>query len=108
VLPFTLPDEPFDKGFTLNLPVPTRSKGRADVVCFGYDGVTILRTSLMPCAPKLVVQDFGSKTDWRNEQHVRLVGDTTGNGHSDIIGFGFSGVLVSRNNGNTFSESASD
>jgi hypothetical protein len=49
------------------------------------------------------MQDFGYRTGWRKEQHVRLVGDTTGNGHSDIIGFGLSGVLVSRNNGNSFS-----
>jgi hypothetical protein len=84
------------------LPVPTRRKGKADIVSFGVQGVTILRTSLMPCYPKLV-QHFGYNTFWRKEQHVRLVGDTTGNGHSDIIGFGFSGVLVSRSNGDSFS-----
>jgi hypothetical protein len=102
VLQFTLPDGRFDKCFTLYLPVPTRRKGRADVVFFDLEGVTILRTSLMPCSPKLV-QDFGYNNGWRNNQHVRLVGDTTGNGYSDIIGFGFSGVLVSRNDGDSFS-----
>jgi hypothetical protein len=57
----------------------------------------------MPCSPKLVVQDFGYNTGWNNWEHVRLVGGTTGNGHSDIIGFGSSGVLVSRSNGDSFS-----
>jgi hypothetical protein len=102
VLQFTLPDGRFDKRFTHYLPVPTRRRGKADVVFFGRDGVTILRTSLMPHSPKLV-QDFRYNDGWTKEQHVRLVGDTTGNGHSDIIGFGSSGVLVSHNNGDSFS-----
>ena len=37
------------------------------------------------------------------QQHPRLVGDTTGDRLGDIVGFGYAGVLVSRNNGNSFS-----
>ncbi|RXW11673.1 hypothetical protein EST38_g14182, partial [Candolleomyces aberdarensis] len=86
---------------------PTRRLARADIVGFGLDGVTILRTSLMPHTTKLVVSDFGYNAGgWRIDKHVRLVGDTTGDGLSDVIGFGDSGVFVSRNNGDSFSPSS--
>lgn len=51
-----------------------------------------------------MISDFDYNVGgWRVDQHVRLVGDTTGNKRADIIGFGYSGVLISRNNGgNTF------
>ncbi|RXW20833.1 hypothetical protein EST38_g5010 [Candolleomyces aberdarensis] len=61
----------------------------------------------MPRTTKLAVADFGYIAGgWRIDQHVRLIGDTTGDGLSDIIGFGSSGVLVSRNNGDSFSASS--
>ncbi|KAJ2923958.1 hypothetical protein H1R20_g13137, partial [Candolleomyces eurysporus] len=89
---------------TQNLPVPTRRVGRGDIVGFGIDGVTILRNGIVPQITKLAVPDFGyTAGGWRVDQHVRLVGDTTGDGLSDIIGFGDSGVFVSRNNGESFS-----
>ncbi|RXW14875.1 hypothetical protein EST38_g10978 [Candolleomyces aberdarensis] len=100
---------PSDKVITQSLPVPTRRVGRGDIVGFGLNGVTILRTGLMrtglmPCTTQLAVPDFGYIAGgWRIDQHVRLVGDTTGDGLSDIIGFGNSGVFVSRNNGDSFS-----
>ncbi|KAJ2925171.1 hypothetical protein H1R20_g11913, partial [Candolleomyces eurysporus] len=84
--------------------VPTRRVGKGDIVGFGLNGVTILRTGLMPHTAKLAVPDFGYIAGgWRIDQHVRLVGDTTGDGLGDIIGFGYSGVIVSRNNGDSFS-----
>ncbi|RXW15741.1 hypothetical protein EST38_g10110 [Candolleomyces aberdarensis] len=98
---------PSDKIITQSLPVPTRRVGRGDIVGFGLNGVTILRTGLMPRTTQLAVPDFGYIAGgWRIDQHVRLVGDTTGDGLSDIIGFGDSGVLVSRNNGDSFSPSS--
>ncbi|KAJ2923959.1 hypothetical protein H1R20_g13136, partial [Candolleomyces eurysporus] len=87
--------------------VPTHRVGRGHIVGFGVNGVTILRTDLTPHTTKLAVQDFGYIAGcWRIDQHVRLVGDTTGDGLGDIIGFGDSGVLVSRNNGDSFSPSS--
>ncbi|KAJ2933648.1 hypothetical protein H1R20_g3457, partial [Candolleomyces eurysporus] len=87
---------------TQERPVPTRRVGTGDIVGFGLDGVTILRNSIQPTT-KLVVADFGYNAGWRVEKHVRLVGDTTGNGLGDIIGFGDAGVCISRNKGKSFS-----
>ncbi|KAJ2924334.1 hypothetical protein H1R20_g12761, partial [Candolleomyces eurysporus] len=85
---------------------PTRRVGRGDIVGFGLNGVTILRTSLTPHTTKLAVADFAYNAGgWGSDRHVRLVGDTTGDGLADIIGFGDSGVLVSRNNEDYFSPS---
>ncbi|KAJ2925172.1 hypothetical protein H1R20_g11912, partial [Candolleomyces eurysporus] len=79
---------PCDGIITQSLPVPTRRVGKGDIVGFGLNGVTILRTSLMPRTTKLAVPDFGYIAGgWRTDKHVRLVGDTTGDGLSDIIGF---------------------
>ncbi|TEB25819.1 lectin 2 [Coprinellus micaceus] len=90
-------------GVTQNLPVPVKRVGHSDIIGFGQDGVVIVRNTFRP-KPRLVVRDFGYNAGgWRVEKHVRLVGDTTGNGLGDIIGFGDLGVIVSRNNGdNTF------
>ncbi|KAJ2912324.1 hypothetical protein MD484_g8094, partial [Candolleomyces efflorescens] len=78
--------------------VPTRRVGTADVVGFGMDGVSVLRNSIRPTIQQ-PTGSFGYNAGWRNEDHVRLVGDTTGNGRSDIIAFGEHGVTISYNNG---------
>ncbi|RXW17551.1 hypothetical protein EST38_g8311 [Candolleomyces aberdarensis] len=84
-----LASSPSDGIITQSLPVPTRRVGRGDIVGFGLNGVTILRTGLMPHTTKLAMSDFGYNAGgWRIDQHVRLAGDTTGDGLSDIIGFG--------------------
>jgi hypothetical protein len=57
----------------------------------------------MPNATTLEVPEFGGDRQWNDEEHVRLIGDTTGNGLGDIIGFGPAGVFVVRNNGDSFS-----
>ncbi|TEB31180.1 hypothetical protein FA13DRAFT_1733111 [Coprinellus micaceus] len=88
---------------TQDLPVPVKRVGPADIIGFGQDGVIVLRNAYHP-VPRLVIRDYGYNAGvWRVDKHVRLVGDTTGNGRADIIGFGDAGVLISRNNGdNTF------
>ncbi|KAH9052734.1 lectin 2 [Lactarius vividus] len=49
----------------------------------------------------------GWSRGWHTEQHVRLVGDVTGNGAGDLVEFGEAGVLVTINNGdNTFTSPA--
>ncbi|RXW23570.1 hypothetical protein EST38_g2295 [Candolleomyces aberdarensis] len=87
---------------TQERPVPTRRVGTSDIVGFGLDGVIILRNSLQPIT-KLAIANFSYNTTWRVEKHVRLVGDTTGDGLGDIIGFGDAGVYISRNKGKSFS-----
>ncbi|KAJ2928495.1 hypothetical protein H1R20_g8595, partial [Candolleomyces eurysporus] len=85
------------------LPVPIRRIGKADIVGFGIDAVAMFRNSIQPAVHRPVA-GFGHDAGWRNDRHIRLVGDTTGNGRSDIIGFGENGVVVSYNNGsNNFS-----
>ncbi|KAJ2923962.1 hypothetical protein H1R20_g13139, partial [Candolleomyces eurysporus] len=91
---------------TQERPVPTRRVARGDIVGFGLNGVTILRNSVQPTT-QFVLADLGYNAGgWRVEKHVRLVGDTTGDGLGDLVGFGDAGVLVSRNNGNSFSSAS--
>ncbi|TEB20729.1 hypothetical protein FA13DRAFT_1757730 [Coprinellus micaceus] len=79
-------------GITQELPVPVKRVGAADIIGFGQDGVTILRNTFRP-EPRLAIKNFGYNDGWHVEKHVRIVGDTTGNGLADIIGFGDAGVL---------------
>lgn len=85
-----------------NLPfyiVPTTSPGIADIVGFGKSGVVILRNSIN-LRTVTVINDFGYDAGgWRIEKHVRLLGDTTGDRATDVVGFGETGVLISTNNG---------
>ncbi|KAJ3520828.1 hypothetical protein NMY22_g12575 [Coprinellus aureogranulatus] len=92
-----------DDVVTQSLPVPADRAGTADIIGFGQDGVWILRNSIRPDIRR-VIQDYGENAGgWRVSKNVRLVGNTTNNHLADIIGFGYSGVLISRNNGdNTF------
>jgi len=69
----------------------------ADIVGFGNDGVFVALSNgdgTFSFTPQLALQDFGSNQDWTVEDHVRLVGDVTGEGRADIVGFGDAGVLV--------------
>ncbi|KAH8992703.1 lectin 2 [Lactarius akahatsu] len=78
-------------GFVL----PALRAGLADIVDFGQDGVVILRNGFNTTG-----YNAGGS---RIEEHVRLVGDVTGDGADDLVEFGEAGVLVSTNNGdNTF------
>ena len=44
-----------------------------------------------------MVGNFGYNAGgWRVDRHPRLLGDTTGDGRKDIVGFGNAGVYVSR------------
>ncbi|KAH9041449.1 hypothetical protein EDB84DRAFT_1396355 [Lactarius hengduanensis] len=82
---------------------PTLRAGLADVVDFGQDGVVILRNGFN-AQSFLAIKDYGYNAGGsRIENHVRLVGDVTGDGADDLVEFGEAGVLVSINNGdNTF------
>ena len=88
-------------------PVPTARIGFADIVGFGVNGVVILRNSIVAQSFS-AIQDFGYNAGgWRVDKHVRLLGDTSGKGVADVVGFGENGVLISFNNGdNTFTQPA--
>ena len=78
------------------------NNGRADIVAFGDAGVwTALSNgdgTFQP--PHFVVSDFGYEAGgWRIEKHPRMLADLTGNGRSDIIGFGDAGVWTALSNG---------
>ena len=48
---------------------------------------------------RLASDSFGYDQAWRVEEHVRLLADVTGNGGSDVIGFGTAGVWTALSNG---------
>jgi hypothetical protein len=78
--------------------------GQDDVVGFGYAGVWIsLNTGDgYFAAPYLAVNNFGydgNAGGWRVSRHPRMLGDLTGDGAADIVGFGNAGVWVSLNDG---------
>ena len=71
--------------------------GRADIVGFGYRGVSVAYSqgygSFSPVAVKAA--DFGRLQGWRDELHVRTLGDIDGDGIQDLVGFGNDGAFVS-------------
>lgn len=79
-----------------------RNTGRADIVGFGDGGVLVSKNNgggnFSPAS--LALNDFGYNAGgWRLDRHLRFLGDATGDGRLDIIGFGESHVFLSRNNG---------
>jgi phospholipase C len=75
--------------------------GRADIVAFGNDG---LWTSIGGgdggfAAAKLVISNFGYNQGWRVDVHERLMGDLTGDGKADFVGFGNDGVWTALGDG---------
>jgi hypothetical protein len=80
----------------------TTGDGLADIVGFGNAGVYVSRATGGGRfeAPRLVVGNFGySAGGWRVDRHPRFLADTAGKGRADVVGFGESGVYVSRSNG---------
>ncbi|KAH9164551.1 hypothetical protein EDB89DRAFT_2016548 [Lactarius sanguifluus] len=83
--------------------IPTLRAGLADIADFGQDGIVILRNGFN-VQSFLAIKDYGYNAGgWHIKNHVRLIGDVTGNGADDLVEFGEAGVLVSINNSdNTF------
>ena len=86
---------------------PLTSHGWSDIVGFGDAGVYVALNNgdgTFTYNPQPVIQDFGYDAGWRVDKHPRFLADLTGNGCSDIIGFGDAGVYVALSNGyGTFS-----
>lgn len=92
----------------LRFMVDVRGTGRADILGFGPAGVVLSRNEgdLKFSEPSLVLKAFGYSQGWHLDTHHRFLGDTTGNGLPDIVGFGVKGVYVAKNNGDgTFQNS---
>ena len=90
--------------FTTCFLVPTANLGTADIIGFGMSGVSIVRNNFK-IQKHEVLSNFGYDAGWRIDKHIRLLADTTGNKRFDIVGFGETGVWISRNNDdNTFQQ----
>ncbi|MGN6107143.1 MAG: FG-GAP repeat domain-containing protein, partial [Kofleriaceae bacterium] len=76
--------------------------GRADVVGIDNWGVYVSPSAGASFGSKqLWVRGFID--GWDNSKHIRLLADLDGDGLSDLIGFGYDGVYVSKSNGVRFS-----
>ena len=85
--------------------VDVTGDGKADLVGFGDDGVW---TSVSGgSGAKLAVADFAYNQGWRVPLHPRYLGDLTGDGKADIIGFGDAGVWTAIGNGDGTFQAAS-
>jgi M6 family metalloprotease-like protein len=76
----------------------TTGDGRADIVGFGNAGVYVSTSNGDGtfAQPKLVVPNFAYDAGgWRVDMHPRFMADVTGDGRSDIVGFGNPGAWVS-------------
>src|SRR5262249_7615587 len=50
--------------------------------------------------PRLALRGFGENAgSWHVDRHPRVLGDVTGEGRADIVGFGDAGVYVALSNG---------
>lgn len=79
-----------------------RNVGRCDIVGFGNGGVVVSRNNgnanFQPTY--IALNDFGYDAGgWRLDRHLRFLGDTTGDGLPDIVGFGEAHVFIGRNKG---------
>jgi hypothetical protein len=80
-----------------------KTKGRADIVGFGNDGVYVAYSNgdgTFSFTPLPVINDFGFDAGgWRIDKHPRVLADVTGDGRAEVVGFGDAGVMVGVNNG---------
>src|SRR5499427_7971254 len=83
--------------------VDVTGDGRADIVGLGRDGVWVSLNSRgdgIMQIPRLVLRGFGENAgSWHVDRHPRVLGDVTGEGRADIVGFGDDGVYVALSNG---------
>ena len=84
--------------------------GTADIVGFGYSGVTIShgRADRTFDGTGKRIDSYGWDRGWRIDKNPRLLADMDGNGTADIVGFGDAGTYVSYFSalGDTFTQPA--
>ena len=78
-----------------------RKTGRADVVGFGADGVSVSLNNGGGefGSPFVASSSFGVSEGWNMSIHLRFLADATGDGFLDIVGFADSFIYVSKGNG---------
>jgi hypothetical protein len=108
---FVLAELGFEKGWNAEFPrfiSDLTGDSRPDIIGFGQDGIWIALAngdgSFQPA--KLVSGDLAHNSGWRVGKHPRFVSDLTGDGRSDIIGFGDDGAWVALGNGDGSFQSA--
>jgi hypothetical protein len=71
--------------------------GTADIVGFGYSGVTIAhgQTDRTFIGAGKRIDSYGYNRGWRADQHPRMLADVDGDGAADIVGLGDAGAWVS-------------
>ncbi|MFW3387553.1 UNVERIFIED_CONTAM: VCBS repeat-containing protein [Kocuria sp. CPCC 205274] len=84
--------------------------GTADIVGFGYSGVTIShgRADRTFDGTGKRIDSYGWDRGWRIDKNPRMLADMDGNGTADIVGFGDAGTYVSYFSalGDTFTQPA--
>ena len=69
--------------------------GRVDLIGFGQDGVYIaLSMGTTFSLPSRRTTSFDLSHGWTVASYVRTVGDVSGDGKADLVGFGLDGVYV--------------
>jgi hypothetical protein len=90
----------YDSGFRIDkhprVLADVNADGRADIVAFGENGVSVALSGSVRFYPsQLAVQAFHYAAGWRVDANPRLLADVTGDGRPDIIGYANNGVYVS-------------
>ena len=79
--------------------------GKADIVGFGESNVIVAKSNASGTFNTPTIwynNDFTYAFGWSVTAHVRKLGDFSGDGKMDIIGFGENGVRVAKSNGSGF------
>ncbi len=77
-----------------------RKTGYVDIVGFGEAGILVTLNNGHGQFGNIRVSltDFGRRSGWRLDRHLRFLADTTGDGLPDVVGFGGNSVFAGRNN----------
>ena len=96
-----MPDLEWHVGRNPRLLADLTGNGAADIVGFGDDGIRVMVLDTSgPKTPQFVVPELGYLAGgWREETHLRLAADLTGDGRADLVGFGDADVYVCLNQG---------
>ena len=81
--------------------------GKADIVAFGNNGVSIAISNGSDFEnSSRWLDDMGYDQGWRNDTHLRVTSDVNGDGYADVVGFGNTGVSVGTSTGADFSNAS--